>query len=165
MLMSGVGGWAREQRGSDGHCMGVCLFEKYNKDGETLYATVGYMTVYNYYVYPDKTRPRVSQMLILPPFQGEGHGAQLLEAVHRFYCSLPKVQDITAEDPSESYVKLRDYVLVKFCQGLPSFAVDKLHLGFSADMAKEAQDQLKINKVTYEAATILCLGSVNRFVF
>uniref|UniRef100_H2MSH2 histone acetyltransferase n=1 Tax=Oryzias latipes TaxID=8090 RepID=H2MSH2_ORYLA len=73
------------------------VFEKYNKDGETLYATVGYMTVYNYYVYPDKTRPRVSQMLILPPFQGEGHGAQLLEAVHRFYCSLPKVQDITGE--------------------------------------------------------------------
>lgn len=36
-------------------------------------------------------------MLILPPFQGEGHGAQLLEAVHRFYCSLPKVQDITGE--------------------------------------------------------------------
>lgn len=39
-----------------------------------------------------------SQMLILPPFQGEGHGAQLLEAVHRFYCSLAKVQDITGED-------------------------------------------------------------------
>ncbi|MGH0122092.1 UNVERIFIED_CONTAM: hypothetical protein FKN15_013011 [Acipenser sinensis] len=35
------------------------IFEKYNKDGETLFATVGYMTVYNYYVYPDKTRPRV----------------------------------------------------------------------------------------------------------
>ncbi|KAM3862419.1 LOW QUALITY PROTEIN: histone acetyltransferase type B catalytic subunit [Diretmus argenteus] len=122
------------------------VFEKYNKDGETLYATVGYMTVYNYYVYPDKTRPRVSQMLILPPFQGEGHGAQLLEAVHRFYCTLPKVQDITAEDPSESYVKLRDYVLVKLCQGLASFAPDKLHLGFSDDMIKEAQDKLKINK-------------------
>ncbi|XP_056289086.1 histone acetyltransferase type B catalytic subunit isoform X3 [Pseudoliparis swirei] len=130
----------------DDHWDFFLVFEKYKKDGETLYATVGYMTVYNYYVYPDKTRPRVSQMLILPPFQGEGHGAQLLEAVHRFYCSLPKVQDITAEDPSESYVKLRDYVLVKFCQGLQSFAVDKLHLGFSADMAKEAQDQLKINK-------------------
>ena len=34
------------------------VFEKY-KDGATLFATVGYMTVYNYYVYPDKTRPRV----------------------------------------------------------------------------------------------------------
>lgn len=37
-------------------------------------------------------------MLILPPFQGEGHGAQLLEAVHRFYCGLPKVQDITGKN-------------------------------------------------------------------
>lgn len=36
-------------------------------------------------------------MLILPPFQGEGHGAQLLETVHRFYCNLPKVQDITGK--------------------------------------------------------------------
>lgn len=51
-----------------------------------------------------------------------------------------------AEDPSENYVKLRDYVLVKLCQALPSFAADKL-LSFSADMAKEAQDKLKINKV------------------
>ncbi|KAG5283444.1 hypothetical protein AALO_G00042150 [Alosa alosa] len=122
------------------------VFEKYNKDGETLFATVGYMTVYNYYVYPDKTRPRVSQMLILPPFQGEGHGAQLLETVHRFYCTSSKVQDITAEDPSDSYVKLRDFVLVKLCQTLASFSTDKLSLGFSEDMATEAQEKLKINK-------------------
>ncbi|KAI1884842.1 hypothetical protein AGOR_G00214000 [Albula goreensis] len=122
------------------------IFEKYNKDGETLFATVGYMTVYNYYVYPDKTRPRVSQMLILPPFQGEGHGAQLLEAVHRFYCTLPLVQDITAEDPSESYVKLRDFVLVKLCLELPSFCPEQLALGFSDDMVTEAREKLKINK-------------------
>lgn len=36
-----------------------------------------------------------SQMLILPPFQGEGHGAQLLETVHRYYMSSPTVLDIT----------------------------------------------------------------------
>lgn len=63
----------------------------------------------------------------------------------------------TAEDPSENYVKLRDYVLVKLCQGLPSFAADKLHLGFSADMIKEAQDKLKINKVPYEGAAVISL--------
>lgn len=139
-------------------------------------------------------------MLILPPFQGEGHGAQLLEAVHRFYCGLPKVQDITgektlfllrdavasyttppqtlillflsfpflrilktidlnvcrcllsAEDPSENYVKLRDFVLSKLCQSLPAFAADKLPLGFSDEMVKEAQDKLKINKVRYRSA-------------
>ncbi|KAJ8416857.1 hypothetical protein AAFF_G00327350 [Aldrovandia affinis] len=122
------------------------IFEKYNKDGETLFATVGYMTVYNYYVYPDKTRPRVSQMLILPPFQGEGHGAQLLEAVHRFYCTSPLVQDITAEDPSENYVKLRDFVLVKLCQELPSFSTELLSEGFSDTMVTEACEKLKINK-------------------
>lgn len=141
-------------------------------------------------------------MLILPPFQGEGHGAQLLEAVHRFYCGLPKVQDITgergfvfkwsttwlhtnpetqmlfvlsfsliwsilktsihlnvhpcvlsAEDPSENYVKLRDFVLSKLCQGLPAFAADKLPLGFSDQMVKEAQDKLKINKVEHHAGS------------
>lgn len=58
-----------------------------------------------------------------------------------------------AEDPSENYVKLRDFVLVKLCQGLPSFAADKLQLGLSADMVKEAQDKLKINKVLFETAT------------
>nr|XP_006636572.2 PREDICTED: histone acetyltransferase type B catalytic subunit [Lepisosteus oculatus] len=122
------------------------IFEKYNKDGETLFATVGYMTVYNYYVYPDKTRPRVSQMLILPSFQGEGHGAQLLEAVHRFYCTIPEVLDITAEDPSESYIRLRDFVLLKLCQALPSFSTEHLAQGFSQEMATEAQEKLKINK-------------------
>ena len=96
------------------------VFEKY-KDGATLFATVGYMTVYNYYVYPDKTRPRVSQMLILTPFQGQGHGAQLLETVHRYYIASPSVLDITAEDPSKSYVKLRDLVLVKFVKICPVF--------------------------------------------
>ncbi|EMP38671.1 Histone acetyltransferase type B catalytic subunit [Chelonia mydas] len=122
------------------------VFEKYNKDGATLFATVGYMTVYNYYVYPDKTRPRVSQMLILPPFQGEGHGAQLFETVHRYYMSSPTVLDITAEDPSENYVKLRDFVLVKLCQDLPCFSSEKLMQGFSQEMVTEAQQKLKINK-------------------
>ncbi|XP_060991775.1 histone acetyltransferase type B catalytic subunit isoform X2 [Dama dama] len=122
------------------------VFEKYNKDGATLFATVGYMTVYNYYVYPDKTRPRVSQMLILTPFQGQGHGAQLLETVHRYYIASPSVLDITAEDPSKSYVKLRDFVLVKFCQDLPCFSREKLMQGFNEDMAIEAQQKFKINK-------------------
>lgn len=58
---------------------------------------------------------------------------------------------LAAEDPSENYVKLRDYVLVKLCQSLPSFASEKLQHGFSDDMVKEAQDKLKVNKVVNEA--------------
>lgn len=58
---------------------------------------------------------------------------------------------LTAEDPSENYVKLRDFVLSKLCQSLPAFAADKLPLGFSDDMVKEAQDKLKVNKVQRRA--------------
>uniref|UniRef100_A0A671QCW3 Histone acetyltransferase type B catalytic subunit n=1 Tax=Sinocyclocheilus anshuiensis TaxID=1608454 RepID=A0A671QCW3_9TELE len=100
------------------------VFEKYNKDGETLYATVGYMTVYNYYVYPDKTRPLVLTY------------------------NLSETDDIIAysEDPSENYVKLRDFVLVKLCLTLPSFSSEKLSQGFSEEMVSEAREKLKINK-------------------
>lgn len=52
-----------------------------------------------------------------------------------------------AEDPSESYVNLRDFVLVKLCQDLPCFSREKLMQGFNEDMAIEAQQKFKVNKV------------------
>ena len=40
-------------------------------------------------------RPRISQMLILPPFQRQGLGAKLLNVVSKHYWANPKVVDIT----------------------------------------------------------------------
>lgn len=122
------------------------VFERYLEDGSPRFATVGYLTVYNFYAYPDKMRPRIGQMLVLPPFQGEGHGAQLMETVQRFYTTKPSILDITAEEPSEDFVKLRDFVLAKLCQELRAFAPEKLGKGFSAEMAEEARTTWKINK-------------------
>lgn len=59
-----------------------------------------------------------------------------------------------AEDPSENYVKLRDFVLVKLCLTLPSFSSEKLSQGFSEEMVSEAREKLKINKVTYLAGLV-----------
>lgn len=53
------------------------------------------------------------------------------------------VLDITAEDPSKSYVKLRDFVLVKLCQDLSCFSREKLMQGFSEEIAIEAQQKYK----------------------
>ena len=64
-------------------------------DGNTRYAIAGYATVYEYYAYPDNTRPRISQMLVLPPFQRIGVGLQLLEKIYKYYISQPRVVDIT----------------------------------------------------------------------
>lgn len=60
-----------------------CLFdsfEKYtNSEGKTMYATVGYTTIYLYYAYPANIRPRISQMLVLPPYQKLGIGTKFIE--------------------------------------------------------------------------------------
>lgn len=44
---------------------------------------LGYCTLYTFYAYPDKKRYRLSQILILPPYQRKGTAASLLKAVYR----------------------------------------------------------------------------------
>lgn len=58
-----------------------------------------------------------------------------------------------AEDPSENFVRLRDFVLAKLCQNLPCFSPEKLLEGFSQEMVTEAQQKLKINKVLFAIAS------------
>lgn len=123
------------------------MFEKTGGPGSESYSIVGYITVYQYYAYGRDTnmmRPRISQMLVLPPFQRQGLGSQLLETVYRNYLKDDKVIDITVEDPSDNFVRLRDYVDTKNCLKLPSFSKEKVFKGFSDDMAKVAAKELKI---------------------
>ena len=66
-------------------------------DGETRYCIAGYATIYQYYAYPANTRPRISQALILPPFQRKGLGSRLLNTIYRQYFKDDKVVDITGK--------------------------------------------------------------------
>ena len=62
------------------------MFEKTGGPGNSQYSIVGYLTVYQYYAYGRETnrvRPRISQMLILPPYQRQGLGSRLLETVYK----------------------------------------------------------------------------------
>lgn len=43
---------------------------------------VGFCTVYLFYAYPHSVRLRVSQILVLPPFQKQGVGKLLLQSVY-----------------------------------------------------------------------------------
>ncbi|XP_054262590.1 histone acetyltransferase type B catalytic subunit [Macrosteles quadrilineatus] len=123
------------------------IYEKFkNPSGSLSYAVVGYSTVYEYYAYPDRVRPRVSQMLVLPPFQRQGLGAHLLCAIYSHYRGQAKVADITVEDPNEEFQSLRDYVDACLCSSLPSFSKDNLKQGFDKIMAEEACSKFKINK-------------------
>lgn len=123
------------------------MFEKYDTAvGSVRYATIGFATVYQYYAYPQHTRPRIAQVLILPPFQNIGLGAQLLRAIYREYVGRSEVKDITVEDPSVTFQRLRDYVDALNCSTLPGFSREWLLRGFDKTMVMEAKEKFKINK-------------------
>jgi len=123
----------------------VC-YERYKYEGKTMYAIAGYATVYQYYAYPKNIRPRISQMLVLPPFQRQGIGANLLRTIYNQYLGMDEVLDITVEDPSVDFQYLRDFVDCENLSKLASFQPKLLKKGFSEGMAKEARSKLKVNK-------------------
>ena len=46
------------------------VFERFtNENQQTQYALAGFSTVFRFYCYPEMIRPRISQILIMPPFQ------------------------------------------------------------------------------------------------
>ncbi|XP_067004965.1 histone acetyltransferase type B catalytic subunit isoform X2 [Anabrus simplex] len=120
-------------------------FEKYKGDGENRYAITGYATVYEYYAYPLNMRPRIGQMLILPPFQRRGLGCQLLSAIYQYYIPSPNVIDITVESPSDEFQRLRDYVDVKSCSEIVESTPELLKEGYSKKL-EEAFSKLKLSK-------------------
>lgn len=61
---------------------------------------LGFAAVHHFYHYPESTRLRISQILVLPPYQGEGHGRRLLEAINSIAQS-ENIYDVTIEDPSD----------------------------------------------------------------
>ncbi|XP_065883019.1 histone acetyltransferase type B catalytic subunit-like isoform X2 [Dysidea avara] len=122
------------------------LYEKHIENGQPFYSIVGYLTLYNYYAYPDKIRPRISQALIFPPYQRQHHGTKLLNAVYNDLIVQKDVYDITVEDPSDGFVALRDMLDCQNCQTLPKFQPPMIHQAFTNATATAAREKFKINK-------------------
>lgn len=53
-------------------------------------------------------RSRISQFVILPPFQGGGNGSRFYNAIFDNFLADPKTIEITVEDPNEAFDDLRD---------------------------------------------------------
>lgn len=67
-----------------------------NEDQEYSYGVVAFSTVYEYYAYPSHIRPRISQLLVLPPFQKRGLAVYLINSIYKNYMSNESVVDITS---------------------------------------------------------------------
>ncbi|RYO84298.1 hypothetical protein DL764_009353 [Monosporascus ibericus] len=53
-------------------------------------------------------RARISQFVILPPFQGKGAGAMLYSTIFELQMKDPSAKEVTVEDPNEAFDLLRD---------------------------------------------------------
>ncbi|KAG5640353.1 hypothetical protein DXG03_009096, partial [Asterophora parasitica] len=87
------------------------LFEKRKRKGTpnvASYHFVGYSSLYPFYFFPEKTRLRLSQFVILPPYQHQGHGSNLYNAIYNHTLSQPNIAELTVEDPAEAFEDLRD---------------------------------------------------------
>ncbi|VDO13588.1 unnamed protein product, partial [Brugia timori] len=98
------------------------LYESFKRDdGTSRVALAGYASLVRFYNYPDKIRPRIAQILLLPHYHGAGIGARFLKAIYNDLIQDPKVTDITAEVPAESFITTRDYVNCSNCSTLKEF--------------------------------------------
>ncbi|PHH61111.1 hypothetical protein CDD81_773 [Ophiocordyceps australis] len=111
------------------------------------YVFVGYSTVYRWFYFaPPATlvkddwelpegnldlsqlpcRTRLSQFIILPPFQGKGHGHNLYRSIFDYYYGRPQTREFTVESPNESFDDLRDVCDLEFLRTIPDFMALKL---------------------------------------
>ena len=67
------------------------------------------------------SRERISQFLILPPYQGQSLGSRLYDTVFQDLVSKPFIYEIPVEDPSEDFDAMRDYSDITYLRTLPAF--------------------------------------------
>lgn len=88
----------------------VCLAKQ-----ATTYHIVGYTTLYKFLHYPNDWKMRLSQILILPPYQRAGHGQRLLQFVYA-EAERRKMIEVNIEDPSPVFQMLRDLTDIQLCK-------------------------------------------------
>ncbi|KAJ3205576.1 histone acetyltransferase 1 [Dinochytrium kinnereticum] len=121
------------------------VFERREKGaGAQVYSVVGYATAYAFFHFPDKRRMRISQFLILPPYQKRGHGAELYKALHREYLVRSDVVDFGVEDPNDDFSDLRDLCDFRMLKERDAFAGLKAPVG--KDEIEEVRKRTKLSK-------------------
>lgn len=67
------------------------------------------------------SRERISQYMVLPPYQGQSLGATLYQTIFAELVKKPYIHEIAVEDPSEAFDAMRDFSDIEYLTKLPSF--------------------------------------------
>mmetsp|Transcript_19987 Transcript_19987/g.27679 ORF Transcript_19987/g.27679 Transcript_19987/m.27679 type:complete len:477 (-) Transcript_19987:115-1545(-) len=93
------------------------------KDAQGQTSLAGFCTVYRFYGYPESIRLRISQVIVLPPYQRHGHCSRLIESVYS-QARMPAggVLDVTMEEPTDVLRRVRDRVELRGLLANPLFS-------------------------------------------
>jgi histone acetyltransferase 1 len=110
------------------------VFQKHSSGEAPRYSLVGYFTLFHFIALFHKPHPgiivRICQALVLPPYQGQGHGGRMMQAVYKVAHKMYKSQrdqaaddsiphdivQVNVEDPAPAFVALRnktDFEMIK----------------------------------------------------
>ncbi|CDH48914.1 histone acetyltransferase type b catalyticsubunit [Lichtheimia corymbifera JMRC:FSU:9682] len=84
------------------------IYRREHTGDSEMYHFVGYATLYPFFYWPENTRMRISQFLVLPPFQKQGHGSELYKTLYQILMTRSEIKEITVEDPNEEFSDMRD---------------------------------------------------------
>ena len=120
------------------------------------------------------SRSRISQFVILPPYQRSGHGSHLYTTMLTHAVSDDTVREVTVEDPNEDFDDLRDLNdLIYLRANYPAFRNLSINikLDIPAGGTRRAQTRLPRNQLldqdalqTLQAKTRLCQRQFDRLV-
>ncbi|XP_022965712.1 histone acetyltransferase type B catalytic subunit-like [Cucurbita maxima] len=114
------------------------LIQKNNGQmGQTHPTLLGFAALYRFYHYPDSSRLRLSQILILPPYQRKGFGFFLLEVLNNVAIS-ENVYDFTIEEPLSQLLQMRTCIDVRRLRGF----------GPIQEAVESAVSQFKLGKLS-----------------
>lgn len=111
----------------------LLVVKKATQEAGSKFELLGFASVHNFYHYPESIRLRISQILVLPPYQGEGHGLGLLEAIN-YIAQSENIYDVTIESPSDYLQYVRSSI---DCLRLLMFDPIKPALGAIVSSLKE----------------------------
>ncbi|XP_044262234.1 histone acetyltransferase type B catalytic subunit [Tribolium madens] len=119
------------------------IFYVYEEAPNAHYTPIGFCTVYKFFLYPNGTRPRISQFFVLPTYQKRGIGTKLYSAVYNYLKELPDSGDITVEEPTEIFQKIRD-----FCDSFSIYKnLEQSGVNISTQNHKQINEFLKKHKI------------------
>lgn len=104
------GGSCIDSSDSKWQCYMILNEHEYMNENQMKKSTilVGFVTLYGFLYFPDKVRMRISQFVILPPFQRQGHGRRLYQITMSELRECQRVIEVPVEDPNPHFANLRD---------------------------------------------------------